>query len=635
MPKKSNIKVMSKSKVETIIDEAETILEEKEKLYDYITKKEIPNTPENREAKIVLEERLHKEYSYDISQMLPEFRVQKGSTLIGPADIVVFHDSENLTQDNIYIIVECKRKNRQDGIEQLKTYLAGVESAEYGIWFNGDDIAYIRRLRKAPHWKPVFNIPRKGEKLGLPRKDSLKPASELVKVFETCHNHIYANDGHLKDQVFNEMLKILFIKLIDEKDYTTQTAKFGITEQEYDEIIEGKTNEFEKRIYKLLDLAKTKHKDIFSNDEKINLKLTTLAFVVGQLQNYDLSHSSRDIKGLAFQKFVYAHQRGDRGEFFTPDPIIELAVKMIRPNLNQIVLDPACGTGGFLVAAMNHVENDLRKVVKDPIDFEKARTNFALKNLIGIDFNPALVRVSKMRMILEEDGHTGIFQSNSLESFEAIKKSAKTASSLSVAKDSVQIILTNPPFGKKGKVTDKNILKQFELGFQWKKVNSAWEKTEKVLDNQVPDILFIERCIEFLENKGRMAIVLPDAILTGPKLQYVRDWLQSKVKLIAVVSLPYATFIPHGANVKASIIFVQKLDAKTLKKEINNDYTIFLADIENIGYEGNKNGTVTYRMNDFGEYIYDDNHKRIVHEDISQTLIEWEKHLKNYKTWID
>ncbi len=610
-------------------------VEKENKLFDYITKSEISNTPENREAKVVFEERLHKEYGYDLTQMLPEFRVQKGSTLIGPADIVVFHDSENKTQDNIFIIVECKRKNRFDGIDQLKTYLAGVESAEYGVWFNGDEIVYIRRLRKAPHWKLVYNIPRKGEKLGLPRKDSLKPASELVKVFQSCHNHIYVNDGHLKDQVFNEMLKILFIKLMDEKDYTSPIAKFGITEDEFDAIQEGKKNEFESRINKLLELAKSQHKDIFNQEEKINLKLSTLAFVVGQLQNYDLSHSSRDIKGLAFQKFVYAHQRGDRGEFFTPDPIIELAVKMIKPNLNQVVLDPACGTGGFLVAAMKYVENNLSQVIKNPVDFEKARTNFALKKLIGIDFNPSLVRVSKMRMILEEDGHTGIFQANSLENFEALKKSAKTASSLSVDKSSVQIILTNPPFGKKGKVTDKSILRQYDLGHQWKKEDEKYIKTEKVADNQVPDVLFIERCLDFLDDKGRLGIVLPDGILTGPKLQYVRNYILSKSKLVAVVSLPYATFIPHGANVKASILFLQKLDSKKIKNLMKKDYEVFMADIEKIGYEGNKNGTITYKMTEYGEFILDSKSEKIVDEDISTTLEKWEKFSSENETWIE
>lgn len=611
------------------------LMTEKTVLVDYITKKEIPNTPENREAKVIFEERLHIEYGFDLDQMLPEFRVQKGSTLIGPADIVIFNDSNNKSQDNIFIIVECKRKNRYDGVEQLKTYLAGVESAEYGVWFNGDEIVYIRRLRKAPHWKYVYNIPRRGEKLGLPRKDSLKPATELVKVFEICHNHIYANDGHLKDQVFNEMLKILFIKLLDEKDYTSNIAKFGITEEEYDQITEGKSNNFLERIEDLLKIAREQHKDIFSKEEKINLKLTTLAFVVGQLQNYDLSHSSRDVKGLAFQKFVYAHQRGDRGEFFTPDPIIELAVKIINPNVNQIILDPACGTGGFLVASLSHIETKLSSVIKNAVDLEKARTNFALKNLIGIDFNPSLVRVSKMRMILEEDGHTGIFHANSLDTFDNIRKSAKINSSLSIDKDCVNIILTNPPFGKKGKITDKAILKQYDLGFQWKKINGKYEKTEKVLDNQVPDILFIERCLTLLADKGKMAIVLPDAILSGPKLQYVRDYILQHAKLIAVVSLPYATFIPHGANVKASIVFLQKLNSEELFTVNSDDYSVFLADIEKIGYEGNKNGTIIYKMDDYGEYILDEKNNKIVDEDISETLEDWKSYVENNKVWVE
>ncbi len=603
-------------------------------LYDYITDEKIPNTPENREAKVVFEQRLHEEYGYSREQMQPEFRIQKGSTLIGPADIVVFRDNKNKSQENIYIVVECKRKNRRDGVEQLKSYLAGCESAEYGVWFNGNDIVYIRRLKKAPHWKTIFNIPRFGEKLGLPRKDSLKPATELVKVFETCHNHIYVNEGHLKDKVFNEMLKILFLKLLDERDYTSKISKFGITEDEYDEIINGKTNEFEGRINSLLKLAKSKHKDIFSTEEKINMKLTTLAFVIGQLQNYDLTHSPRDVKGLAFQKFVYAHQRGDRGEFFTPDPIIELAINIIKPTPNDVVLDPACGTGGFLVAAMRYVENDLKSMIKNQIDFERARTDFALKNLVGIDFNPDLVRVSKMRMILEEDGHTGIFHANSLENFSRIRDNAKIASAPTIEKESMDIVLTNPPFGKKGKITDKNILKNFELGHQWKKTSKGYKRADKELDEQVPDILFIERCLEFLKDRGKLGIVLPDGILTGPKLQYVRDFINTKAMVIAVVSLPYATFIPHGANVKASILFLQKVDKKALNKIQKKNYDIFMADIEEIGYAGNKDGTINYVTDEFGEYILDKNGDKIVAEDITSVLGAWDKYNSQNHVWL-
>ncbi len=604
-----------------------------EKLYDYITKEEIPNTPENREAKVVFEKRLHDEYGYTLEQMLPEFRIQKGSALIGPADIVVFHDSKDKTQDNIFIIVECKRKNRRDGVKQLKTYLAGCESADYGVWFNGDDIVYIRRLRRAPHWKEIFNIPRSGEKLGLPRKDSLKPATELVKVFEACHNHIYANDGHLKDQVFNEMLKVLFIKLMDEKNYTSPVAQFGITEDEYDEIVRGGTNQFEHRITKLLQIAKSQHKDIFTKEESINVKLTTLAFVVGQLQNYDLSHSSRDVKGLAFQKFVYAHQRGDRGEFFTPDPIIEMAVQIINPTANEIVLDPACGTGGFLVAAMRHVESSLNEVIKDKLDFERARTNYALKNLMGIDFNPALVRVSKMRMILEEDGHTGIFHSNSLHSFDKIQADAKSANALNMEEGSIAVVMTNPPFGKKGKITDKEILKNFALGHQWKRSSGQYRVTDRELDEQVPDILFLERCLHFLKLKGRMAIVLPDGILTGPKLQYVRDFISSQAKVVAIISLPYETFIPHGANVKASILFLQKQDTKDAARLKKSDYSVFMADVERIGYAGNKNGTINYKINKYGDYQLDAEGRKIVDEDITEVLEAWDKYSSQNTTW--
>jgi type I restriction enzyme M protein len=606
-----------------------------EQLFDYITKKEIQNTPENREAKVVFEKRLNQEYGYDLGQMLPEFRIQKGSTLIGPADIVVFHNSKDKTQDNIYIIIECKRKNRRDGIDQLKTYLAGCESAEYGVWFNGDDIAYIKRLKKAPHWKIVYNIPRKGEKLGLPRKDSLQKASELVKVFETCHNYIFANDGHLKDKIFNEMLKVLFLKLMDERDYTSNTCNFGITEEEFDEITNGKSNEdFIKRITDLFDIAKEQYRDIFSPEERINLELSTLAFVVGQLQNYDLSHSSRDVKGLAFQKFVYAHQRGDRGEFFTPDPIIELATSIINPKINEIVLDPACGTGGFLVAALKLIERSLRKVVKNDVDYERARTNFALKNLKGIDFNPDLVRVSKMRMILEEDGHTGIFHSNSLDLMDRIKENAKNAGTPNIGKESVDIILTNPPFGKKGKILDKTILKQFKLGHVWKKEKDLYVPTDKELDEQVPDILFIERCIEFLKNNGRMGIVLPDNILTGPKVQYVRDYLLSNVKIIAIISLPYSTFIPHGANVKASVVIVQKVNKKELQKFKKSNYKIFMADVENIGYAGTKTGVVEYKVDEYGEPILDDKGNKIVNEDISEVLEAWTKYESENEVWV-
>ena len=154
-----------------------------------------------------------------------------------------------------------------------------------------------------------------------------------------------------------------------------------------------------------------------------------------------------------------------------------------------------------------------------------------------------------MRMMLEDDGHTGIFHSNSLESMDKVNANALKAGAKDIGFNSIDVILTNPPFGKKGIVNDKEILSLYDLG----------KKNSTVLDEQVPDVLFIERCHQFLKVKDRMAIVLPDGILSGPKMQYVRDFIFAKFKVVSIVSLPYETFIPHGANVKASILFLQKL----------------------------------------------------------------------------
>ncbi|CAI3022520.1 hypothetical protein ANIIDONK_ANIIDONK_00416 [Staphylococcus aureus] len=188
-------------------------------------------------------------------------------------------------------------------------------------------------------------------------------------------------------------------------------------------------------------------------------------------------------------------------------------------------------------------------------------------------------------------------------------------------------------FGRKGTITDKDILRQYELGHQWVKNNDSYENSHKVLDDQVPDILFIERCYQFLKNKGKMAIVLPDSVLTGPKLQYVRNYILKRFKVVGVVSLPYETFIPHGANVKASILLLQKLDSKTME-ELNTDgYESFMVDIEKIGYQGNKNGTLIYKIDEKGQYILDENGNKILDEEISEALEGWTEYEAVNEVW--
>jgi len=460
--------------------------------------------------------------------------------------------------------VETKRKERRDGIDQLKSYLSPT-NAEFGVWFNGKDIVYLQHLKKAPFFREIPDIPKEGETLedvGLYQKKDLKPATELKTVFETIHNHIYANEGLLKEKVFNEMLKLIFIKMADEKALA-QKCEFRITDKELEELEEGKENGFIERILNLFERVKSQYPDVFEPSERLNLKSLTIAFVVSQLQKYSLINTAADVKGTAFQTFVYAHQRGERGEFFTPHPVVDLCVNMLDPKDNEKFIDPACGSGGFLVAGMNYIKE---KFVKERPELKTKSTDFlkeyAHAYLSGIDINPDLAKVAKMHMVLHDDGHTGIFCANSLLPVNELVRLAEKATvprTLHPHEGQFKILMTNPPFGSKGKVTDKRILAEFQLGHKWKKEDDGrWVKTNKVLDGQIPEILFIERSLQLLGEDGKMAIVLPNGTLNNSSLEYVREFIKQHSRILAVVSLPVGTFMSAGANPQPSVLFLQK-----------------------------------------------------------------------------
>lgn len=593
------------------------------KIKDFLTGQWIRHTPEEEVRQIMLM-RLISEYEYTKDQLAKEFLIQKGSQRIGPADIVVFRNEKRKDQENIWIIVETKRKNRSDGIEQLKTYLSPCKGAKFGIWFNGSDIAYLEVLDHPPYFREALKIPKRGETtIHLPEKKELKPAPELKSVFETCHNYIYANEGLLKEKVFNEVLKLIFIKMVDEKSANPR-CEFGITTEEEKEIREGKPSPFIDRIFRLFERVKGAYSDVFDLGERINLKPITLAFVVSQLQDYSLIKTTADIKGTAFQTFVYAHQRGERGEFFTPYPIVELAVKMLDPKDYELVLDPACGSGGFLIQAMKHVWDTIDK--NRPDLEEKTRIDmkvrYAHTYIRGIDINPDLAKVAKMHMVLYDDGHTGIFAENALEEFERIADTTKGPSQ--ITSECADIVMTNPPFGSKGKVTDRRILRQFKLGYKWKqdKKTGKWTKTDQLQNGQVPDILFIERCLQLLKDGGRMAIVLPDGNLNNSSLGYVREFIQQRARILAVVSMPVGTFMHAGVNPKTSVLFLQKLNQKDLERLKSKKYPIFMAVAEKVGYDLNsKTPKVLYKKNEKGEILKDKNGEPILDTDVP-TIIE-------------
>ena len=584
---------MNMEKVTTKKREIVTTEQEKKEGYikDFISGEWVKDTPEEQVRQTYLR-KLVEEYRYDPRNIKTEVRIKSGQTETKkPGDIVVFDGRGFDPGTHAYIIVEVKRKDRKDGKEQLISYVNST-TAEFAVWFNGKEIAYYQRFREPRHeFIDIPDIPKLGESIedvGKYYKKQLAPASELKSTFETIHNHIYANEGLLKDRVFNEMLKVIFIKLVDEK-LSSPKCEFRITKSEMEQLEKGEGKEFIERIDSLFVEVRKRYSDVFGINEKINLKPVTIGFVVSQLQKYSLTATPADVKGTAFQTFVYAHQRGDRGEFFTPKPILDLVVEFLNPKTNEDLIDPACGSGGFLVSTINRIREKIRKgrADLDEKDIAIAIRDYARPHIHGIDFNPDLARVSKMYMILNDDGHTGVFSENSLIDWDRLNESRlKSGAGALNLKGYFDILMTNPPFGSKGKVTDKTILEQFELGYKWIKIKDGkFKKTTKLQNGQVPDILFIERCLEFLKPDGRMAIVLPDSDLTNSTLEYVRYFVDQKARIVAVVSLPPETFVHSGAGVKGSVLFLQKLPKEELERLKHRNYKIFTAVIEKIGYD--------------------------------------------------
>ena len=391
-------------------------------------------------------------------------------------------------------------------------------------------------------------------------KQSFKERSskkiELLSIFEDCHNYIYANEGVLKEKAFREITKILFIKIYCEKKLNNGDL-FKITKKEYHNICTNIPCEsFLNRIKKLYQIVSKKSSLSIWNEGPL-LSLKAMAYIVNQLQSVVLTDNLGDIVGQAFQTFMHAHQRGERGEFFTPTPVVQLAVQMIKPKYNEKIIDPACGSGGFLLNAINYAKN--QKLCK-----------YVTNNIYGIEFNPDVALSAKLLLEIEGGCESNIIYGNSLK--------------IDTLDNSYDIVLTNPPFGRRGKIEDPAILKKYDLGKKWIHYQNDWTVKKSVLCGQAPEILFIEKCLNLLKPEGRMATVVPDGLLQNPSLAFVRHWIQSKASILGVISLPYETFIPFGTGVKTSLIILKKSFCKK---------NVFFSKIKNIGYD--VKGNINYK----------------------------------------
>lgn len=555
-------------------------------------------------------------YGYDKADIKVEFTINQGSKK-PRVDIAIFPPNTQHKQENIKIIIECKREeikptDRDNGVEQLKSYVAACLNAKFGMWIGSELQVWEKVITPQNEYKlePATDIPRFGFEAPQPLTFSeLVPAQdELIDVFKRCHNYIYGNQGFQKEQAFQELLKIIFCKVYDE-DTAIDNMQFFISNQERrSEIGQRKLSQ---TIDKLFKAVKKRYPYIFDKDEPIRLENRVLAYLVGEMQRFSFLLTEADIKGTAYEQLVGSNLRGDRGEFFTPRNVCEMAAKMALLTypksewLNLKIIDPTCGTGGFLVATMNilreHIRAQQLRKWGDQEGKAEEETNRILKeivnsNLLGIDFNPILVRAAQMNLVMHGDGSTNIFQVNSLLPPGEWSSTPPNDVANYVKSNSFDLIVTNPPFGAYIAVDDPHILDQFEIAHLTTTGNQA--------SGLPPEQLFIERCLYLLKPNGRLAIVLPDSILSNPGLVTLRRWILKKARIIASVDLPQVTFEPYTGTQTSVLLLQKKTEAEIqLEEELGKpkDYQIFMTMPEAVGHD--RRGNVHYLRTPEGELI--------------------------------
>lgn len=568
--------------------------------------------------------RLVESYGYDLKQMEQELKVTNSQRGQGAAraDIVIWKSVQDKNENkSAFIVVECKAETvtiRKDDYYQGYNYAAWA----------GADFFVTTNLKETRIFKVVKGeIPKKLEEIvDIPTAEMAnneKKVKELLnqtkaftrdefsRLLYKCHNIIRNNDKLSPEAAFDEISKILFIKIRYERDNNrTQIFSkdaFVRLKDAYNSMKSKDAPEFYQFLFE-----KTKEdfsKDsLFDPNETIKIRETSFEKIVEELQVYNLSTTSDDVKGIAFEKFLGRTFRGELGQFFTPRTIVDFMVSVLDPQEGEYICDPCCGSGGFLIRAFEYVReqietelekrkeeikqelipdnyNKLKSKEQEEIDAkisdaftkmnyevditnEKGRLRTLSYNCIyGTDANPRMARTAKMNMIMHGDGHGGVHHHDGLLNVNGIWDGR------------FDVILTNPPFGSRVdrdiKITEADrftdeakinaYIKRYgeEYRAALKQVND--HIGESILDqfgvgklSGLTEVLFIDRCLNLLKPGGRMGIVLPEGVLNNTNLQSVREYFEGRAKILLIVSIPQEVFMAAGATVKPSLMFFKR-----------------------------------------------------------------------------
>ncbi|GAB2516999.1 hypothetical protein GCM10027085_03570 [Spirosoma aerophilum] len=585
---------MSIKTLETVVQQFEVELNDEGKIVDFLSGAVLEPKPEEFVRQKFLRV-LHFEYQYPKNVLAREISIYHGSKELTDregravrADIVVYSSQRacrDKDQGNIELIVECKAPKEEGGYGQLVSYIFNT-SANGGAWYNGETIKYYRRL-SAPsnqllEWTGIPRVGEAWDALGRRKKVDLRRPKDIKGILRRCHNKLHGRgvDGD-EDDLTLDMVRLILAKAMDE-ELAEEYPNFYCTPEEYS-TPEGRTR-VAARIAKLFDEVIESNPDVFVPQERITVGDRAICDVVIELQPYKMLsnlHESEDwdIMGYAYEQYTATYLKKQRGQFFTNRLIVDFAVKVLDPGYQDVILDPAGGSGGFLTGAMRYV----RKKILDSSATETSKQRQLDRhrtNLFMIEISKRLVKIAKTAMILNGDGHTGMTQGDSLGAFDNFNEHVRARAGLGKPK----IIITNPPFAGvgEGRITEPAILDNFISGIRWASKNGDYQPTgERNSEGVPPEMLFFERCLDWLSPGGRMGIVMPKSFLDTQTYFPVRKLLLDKFKLLAVVNCHKDTFQPH-TGVRTCVVFVQK----PLENEvIEADYSIFMAISKKVGQD--------------------------------------------------
>ena len=519
-------------------------------------------------------------YGYPVERV-KQFVTVKMGVSSKEADIIVYNDDECKVPQ---IIVECKKPDVSElefeqAIEQGFAYCFATAKTIKYLWVtsgikdryfevdkekevkkDAPDIPQygVNKLAKYKYTKGGYDANFVEDKVeyGKQKFFELETVSEeeLTRIFRQAHQALWAGGELNPSEAFDELDKLIFCKIWDERHPRKigEPYAFQIFSEETEE---KTTKELYNRIVDLYAEGKKRDPEVFKDN--IRLSPQKVKTVVGYLEGINLSKTDLDSKGRAFEAFMGSYFRGDFGQFFTPRNIVKFIVEVLPINNASRVLDTSCGSGGFLLYALDKIRaqaDDYYKI--NSIEHYRHWHDFAEKNLYGIEINEQIARTAKMNMILHDDGHTNVITSDGLlPSDEMIKRSGNNEFKYS----SFDFIITNPPFGSSVKQTERAYMHQYKMAFKDANWLDIKKKGPQDRANQSTEVMFIEQCYKFLKPGGYLAIVIPDGILTNSSLQYVRDQIEDWYRIVAVVSMPQDAFAHTGAAVKSSIMFLRKL----------------------------------------------------------------------------